>query len=142
MLKRCFCMLLGICLLLSCTACGKKPALEEVKAAMVAELKLSPVEIGAEKAAAWYGITADNCEQAVIFMLTEALCPGEVMMVKAADAEAAALIAATTSRRLSSLKTQVSDRGDIAVQQDGKYVTMFFSAQYAAMQAVYDEYMK
>ncbi|MBQ3093852.1 MAG: hypothetical protein IJC52_01655 [Clostridia bacterium] len=142
MVKRILCVLLTVGLLMSGTACANKMSLEDVKTVMVEELSLSPVAIDADKASLWYGISEDNCDQAVVFMLTEDLCPGEIVMVKARSDNDAALIAATTSRRLSSLKTQVSGRDACTILQDGKRVAMFFSEQSAALQEIYDKYVK
>ena len=146
MFKRSLCVLLAVCLLLGCTACAKKVNLEEVKSDMVTQLQLVPFAVDAAKAQEWYGITADNCEQAVVFTLTENLYPAEVVMVKAVDDDAAELIAATMGLRLANLKTQSPDRTGSAmsceVRQDGRYVAMFFSAQHDAMLAIYNGYMQ
>ncbi len=97
-----------------------------------------------------YGIAAEKYVQAACCMVPTGVFPAEVLMFEAVDAAAAADIAAKLELRLQEVKNQSQsyDAENYALAQqcsvntNGNIVTLFISADFAAMNTILDSYIK
>ena len=97
-----------------------------------------------------YGIAAEQYAQSACCMVPTGVFPAEVLMFEAVDAAAAADIAAKLELRLQEVKNQSQSYDaenyalaqQCAVRTDGYIVSLFISADFAAMNEILNGFVK
>lgn len=145
-------------LLLSFCACGNTqepsdsgtqaagaPSLSEIQADIISSLKVGDhTEIDAERLLNLYGIEENDFTQSACFVTTSGAFPHEVIMLEAADEDAAAKIAEKLQNRLTEVQNQYKDYDaesyalaqECSVNTDGLLVSLFLSPEHEAMREV------
>ena len=125
----------------------RRVELGAVRDAIIQELELENyLDMGPDLLLNLYGIHEEDYVQCAAFVTMAGIFPHEVVMMEAADGEAADRIAEAMNRRLSEVMNQAAnyDPENYAlaqkceVKREGLYVTLFLSPESERMQAVFD----
>lgn len=160
-------------LTLSLAACSKAPAnetttagdtettisaeqtgavdLAALKASMIEKLQITnTVDMASDRLTALYGIDAADIADSACFITMEGAFPDEIVMIKAASADAAGRIAEKLGVKLEDVLNQSKnyDADNYAIAQTckvvtkGDYVSLFISAKHVDMESMFDEAVK
>ena len=161
-------------LTLSLAACSKAPAQESttagdvattvaaaeqtgavdlaaLKASMIDTLAIEgAVDVASDRLTALYGIDAADVADSACFIKMEGSFPDEIVMIKAASADAAGRIAEKLGVKLDDVLNQSKnyDADNYAIAQTckvvtkGDYVSLFISAKHVEMEKMFDEAVK
>lgn len=97
----------------------------------------------------FYGISAEQMQEFAAVTCANGISAQEIVLVKAADEEAADAVAEKLQNRLDALAAQMEDylpdQYDVIracqVQEDGGYVAMIVHPEHEALEALYAEYV-
>ena len=121
--------------------------LEAVKNAIIAIVGISdPLDVPTSRLSSLYGIESSLVKQSACFVTIEGAFPDEIVMIEAANEEAANTIKSLLNNRLAEVKEQSKsyDAENYALAQQcsvdkkGLFVTMFLTPQHANMKVIYD----
>lgn len=146
-------LLLACCILLlgACASGGAHVDVAAVKSAILEQTNISePLELKTERVAELYGIAPGDIAESACFVTLSGAFPDEIILIDAADEDAAARVAQKLEAHLAEVKNQARDYDaqsyaqleKCVVQRSGTSVALFISAQAETMRAVFTEQAK
>ncbi len=170
-MKRLLTLLTAAALLLSLAACGNQSGssgtgssagsqsgggsgavdIAGLKDTIISDLSIQdPMDLPAEQLGELYGIDAADVADSACFITMGGTFPDEIVMVEAADADAAARISEKLEARLDEVKTQSQNYDEenyalaqaCRVMESGNTLALFLSPQHEAMENLFEEAAK
>ncbi len=149
-MKKIAAVLLVFVLCLAFAGCGaesKEIDLAALRDKMISEVPIQDaMNLKTERLESLYGIEEKDVKQQACFITMGGTFPDEVLMIEAPDSDAAKRVEEKLQSRLSQVMTQSKNYDaenyallqKCAVKKSGNYVTLFISAKYAELQALFD----
>lgn len=147
-------MLLALLLALSLTACGgenKTMDIAAVKESIIQDLGVEgPLDLATDRLTDLYDIDTADIKNSASFITMGGSFPDEIVIIEAADANAASRVEEKLEARLAEVMNQSQnyDAENYAllekckVQKTGNYVALFISAQNTEMQKIFENAAK
>lgn len=150
-MKRVFCVLFALLMILSLAACGgddssKVIDIAAVKDQMIADLQIEgAMDVDASRLLNLYGIAEEDITESACFVTMDGVFPDEIVMVNAIDNDAVERIEEKLNARLDEVKVQSQsyDPENYAIAQechvitDGLTVVLFLSPEHEAMEEIF-----
>ncbi len=151
MIRKITAIIMAALMLFSFASCTKAPEnktvdLNSIKTELLEKTGVTePIEINREQFYSLYGIEADKVKASASYLVSTEIFPDEIMLVEAADEDAAKVVAEKLELHLEDLKSQATgyDAKGLAVAEateihiNGRYVAMFFSQKREMMEEIY-----
>ncbi len=153
-MKRFLCAVLAAVCMLSLFACGagesapaKDMDIQAVKEQIIAQLKVEgAMDLAKERLLALYGIEEADIADSACYVTMDGVFPDEIIIVKAADSDAAKRVREKLSSRLEEIKVQSQsyDPENYAIAQEcrvlqsGKTIALFMSPNHKAMEEIFE----
>lgn len=144
--------------LLAFAACGsnggdanKDIDIDALKDKIITDLSVNEaMDVDAIKLIDLYGIEEKDIEKSACYVTMDGVFPEEIIMIKAADADAASRIEEKLNKRLEEVKVQSESYDaenhklaqECKVIKEGNYVAMFLSAKHADMEKMFADAAK
>ena len=151
-MKKILCVIFAAFMMLSLFACGGETArdidIQAVKTQIISDLGIEgAMDLASERLLALYGIEEADVLESACFVTMDGVFPDEIVMIKAADSEAADRIESKLNTRLDEIKVQSQsyDPENYAIAQEckvlreGNVVALFMSAKHADMEAIFNK---
>ncbi len=145
--------LITVFTLAACSGGGKAKDIDiaAVKDKIVTDLAIDgAMDVDSSRLLDLYGIEAADIEQSACFITMDGVFPDEIIMIKAASADAAKKVADKLNNRIEEVKVQSESYDpenaalakECKVIENGNYVAMFLSAKHADMEKIFEDAAK